>query len=87
MARAVWKYPMAEIGSCRLSMPFDAKVILVDYQNGQLTLWAEVVPSRGKEGRVFVIHGTGHDITNDDEIHVHSWQNGQYVWHLYEEKY
>ena len=62
------------------------KVLLVDVQQrapGLPCLWLEVPLDEPPVDRVFEVVGTGHDVP-EGGVHVGSWQQEGFVWHLYE---
>lgn len=79
--KTIWKY----VVESKLEMPTGARIIHADIQNEEACLWAIVDPEAPKETRSFAIRGTGHPV--DDKLeYVFSWQQGIFVWHLFEEK-
>lgn len=79
--RTIWKYPIGE--SFTLSMPTGARVVHAERQGQTLCLWAEVETTAAPAERTFEVVGTGHPIPAG-AVHVHTWQDPPYVWHLYE---
>ncbi len=85
----VWKYPMDIAGEQKLLTPGAWNPIHVGYQDGRLTLWAEVDPVGGVlVGRTVTIVGTGHSFDPQGMIHVGSAldPNRPLVWHVYVEE-
>ena len=58
--RRVWKF---ELLSASVRMPAYAEVLTVGVQGESVFLWALVDPSAPYFDRRFVVHGTGHPIT------------------------
>jgi hypothetical protein len=89
MGYKVYKYPLIggdKDGYVTIMAPHDAKVVLVDHQEGVPTVWLEVatmVPPAHEERRSFRVYGTGHPIS-DYDIHRGSYTHGDFVWHVYE---
>lgn len=92
----IYKYPLPlrdlQLDSTMyVDMPFDAKPISVDNQDGEVTLWAKVpikVQGATPHGLVRIgIFGTGHDLpTNIHEsrfIGTVLTEGGQLVWHVW----
>jgi hypothetical protein len=81
----IWKFPIAITDAQVVSMPFNAEVISVQFQRGDLVLWA-----KGCSGdqvqlpRVFCIYGTGHPMFDVDRDYVGTVQDGGLVWHVFE---
>jgi hypothetical protein len=63
-------------------MPTDAKIVMVGDQQGAITIWFEH-DNGPLTTRTIYIHGTGHHIPAGRK-HVGSLQQGEFVWHLYE---
>ena len=80
--RTIYKYPMPEYYSL-ISLDPLGKVILVDMQNEVPTMWVELDPDAKGVSREFAIIGTGREVP-DDAQHRGSFQDGVFVWHLYE---
>jgi hypothetical protein len=69
-----------------IKFPFAGTVLLVERQHtGFLAIWVEVdadnPPPRLPSN--FKIVGTGHQEIKPNDLHVTSWQDGMFVWHLY----
>jgi hypothetical protein len=83
--RKVWKYKLDMEGFQSIfEIPEGGKVIHVDNQRGNPTLWVEVDPIKSNEKRTFTYFGTGHTIPVDNWKHVGSCIIEPYVWHVYE---
>jgi hypothetical protein len=82
----IWKYPI-DISQAPLaiSMPFGARILTLQVQHGVPCLWALVNPTATKVARPFVVVGTGHKTPRHAGEYVGTWQDGPYVWHLFEE--
>ena len=86
--RRVYKYPIPTnfVGLeavFELEIPEEAKALTVQVQNSVPCLWAEVWSSDEPKKRKFRIVGTGWDIPAFFD-YVGTWQEGPFVWHLYE---
>ena len=75
----VWRFRLGSVAH----MPRGARIVHVGTPEGVLTLWAEVDPDAEKTLRTFEVFGTGQHIP-DHCVHLHTWIEGPYVWHLYE---
>lgn len=82
MTATVWKFPMAEPGRNRLSMPRGAMVRAVGNQNGGPNLWAEVDTEQPLEDRDFMVVGTGQPVGVG--VYVGTAFCDPFVWHVYE---
>ena len=74
-------------------MPVGARVLRVDRQGVDLTMWALVDPHAEKEARCFKVVGTGWDVPEGAEyIDTHFDRGAQpgfpngFVWHIFEVK-
>ena len=83
--RTIWKWalPIEPGGKWSINMPGGAKVVAFQLHDGVPTVSAEVMPDVEPERREFIVVGTGHDIPGGAE-HVGTWQEGVFVWHLYQ---
>lgn len=93
--RAVWKYPMGnwETGMFSTEMPFGAEVLSLDWQHGNLCMWALVDPDAVKEQRHFIIVGTGHEystewpernLTSEGYRGTFQYLGGDLIFHVFE---
>ena len=63
MKRVIYKYPLIRgFGERSVRMPSGSKVVTVDEQYGQVTVWAEVTPGLPEEQRRFYLVPTGGDV-------------------------
>jgi len=81
----VYKYPFEISSLVEVAIPKDHKILLVECQGQHPCIWAQVnLPSPTVVKR-FRIYGTGHEIDPFETIsHVASFQQGPFVWHMYE---
>ena len=93
MPHVIWKFEL-ELGSCEASIPEGFVPISVQYQHGQLTLWALVNTSAQRKTYLFTTYATGEEmdvaaaaaIRNGDRIHLATVQQPPYkrfVWHIF----
>lgn len=80
----IWKYPVKGTHFA-LAMPEGARVLSVQIQHGEPVLWALVDPEGIRRERRFAIVGTGHDFDATALNYVGTFQEGPFVWHLFEE--
>uniref|UniRef100_A0A6M3JHR0 DUF7352 domain-containing protein n=1 Tax=viral metagenome TaxID=1070528 RepID=A0A6M3JHR0_9ZZZZ len=86
MNKQIWKYSVELSGDAfSRDIPRGADILSFQNQEGNLVFWASVDPQEEKEGRFFVIIGTGMDF-GLHEKHIGTVQDGAYVWHLFEIK-
>jgi hypothetical protein len=85
VSRTIYKYPITpdENGEVLIAAGGTFKLLTVQMRDSVPCLWAEVDPDSPIYVHRFVTVGTGRRIP-DDGVYVGSWQNGRYVWHLYD---
>ena len=85
-ARTIWKYTIS-LGDTRIDMPQGAKILAVQFQAGEIALWALVWPHLPMEKRAITIYGTGHPIpaAPGDYIGTVQTLGGALVWHVFDE--
>lgn len=81
--KEIWKFPI-EMGANKIEMPNGAVVLTVQLQNDIPCLWAIVNPEEASNTRVFHIHGTGHPLEVAPRDYVGTFQQGPFVWHVFE---
>lgn len=89
----IYKYPLRIDGRQSISMPVGSKILCVQLQYGQPTLWV-LVPDcdDAVEARQFAVYGTGEMIVGNSGDYLGTVQiatpgsNGGYVfvWHVFE---
>jgi hypothetical protein len=83
MVKQIWKYKVENV----IEMPLDAEILDVQLQNGQMfnaCIWAKVNPENELEKRKFVVIGTGHSFDDTNHKYIGTYQDGPFVWHLFE---
>ena len=86
MSAVIFKFP--------LTMPDDADLCIMEMSAGpiihagtdpmgQPCLWALTDVDKPYVERTFLLRGTGM-VVPDDAVHLLSWVNGAFVWHLFE---
>lgn len=84
MQETIYKYPLTLDGfSEEIEMPLGARILTLQTQGDIPTLWAIVDPRELMETRLFGAIGTGHPVPANGS-YVGTWQDGPYVWHLFE---
>ena len=79
----VHKFQFSIDDSVRIEMPMNAKVLHVECQDLIPCIWAHVNTANAKETRQFYVTGTGHPVAGRLR-YIASFQQGQFVWHLWE---
>lgn len=81
----IYKYVLDVEDEQQLPMPKGATILHVASVSDQVTLWALVDPDAPVVNRKFVIHGTGHDVTEPDQyVGTAITMNGRLVWHVFD---
>lgn len=83
--KTIWKYRLDEPVKT-LALPAGAKVLAVQMQNAEPTLWVLVDPRNKTEQRTFVNHSTGHTVPDTDDVYCGTLQAGPFVWHIFERR-
>lgn len=83
MTSVIWKYQLRDVRTT-VEMPYGAKVLCVQLQEGYPTIWALVDPLAPKECRTFEVVGTGHKVDAAATTYIGTWQDDPFVWHLFE---
>lgn len=82
---AIWKFQLKFSASMqKVSAPRLGKAVFFGIQNGVYCVWAKVQPGEPDRERQFQIVGTGDEIPLNWR-HVGTVQNGDYVWHLFQD--
>lgn len=80
----VFKYPFGIEDEFEVEMPEEAEIVLVECQDNQPCIWAKVNTEAVVVARKFYLTGTGHELPHVPLSHVASFQQGQFVRHLWE---
>jgi len=83
--KRVFKYEFEITDNLVIPMPIGAQILHADIQAGHPCVWALVDPEHAREDRRFAVHGTGHPVF-ENEVHIATFQQGPFVWHLFERK-
>lgn len=84
---AIWKFEIEAGGYQKnfVPMPMASKILSTQMQDGKLMVWALVVPSMRQVNRVLTVRGTGFPISGSLGTYVGTAQDGEYVWHVFDE--
>jgi hypothetical protein len=85
--RTIWKYPLELKDEQILQLPSRSKILTVQIQNGKLQLWALVNPELPKKQKYIYIYGTGHKISNANQLEYISTiqiKDGSLIFHIFE---
>jgi hypothetical protein len=86
MTTQIWKYTLNGMVN-DIQMPLDAEILTVQLQDGQMfnaCIWAKVNPENELEKRQFVVIGTGHSFDDTNHKYIGTYQEGFFVWHVFE---
>jgi hypothetical protein len=86
MTTQIWKYTLNGMVN-DIQMPMDAEILTVQLQDGQMfnaCIWAKVKPENELEKRQFVVIGTGHSFDDTNHKYIGTYQEGFFVWHVFE---
>lgn len=82
----IWKYPLQVTDVQWVSMPEGARLLYVDYQAGDLSLWAMVDSKAPLRNRLIAVVGTGNPAPTDQDgaSYVGTAISGSFVWHVFD---
>ena len=86
--KTIWKFTLTGHPGTLISldMPAGAKILDCQPQLGVPTIWAIVDPAHGLVKRRFFVFGTGWNMEDFDGklVHIRTFQDGVFVWHVFE---
>lgn len=85
--KTICKYQLDICDDQLIEIPYGGKILDVQIQHNDLQLWALVNPSSSLQKRQIRIHGTGHDVLNDEHLnYISTFQvhGGNLVFHVFE---
>ena len=88
MNTTIYKYPLNLTDEQVLKLPQGYRILSVQVQTGQVTLWAIVNPTNKPVETKIRIHGTGHSVKEHEKLwHIDTIQldGGVLVFHVFEE--
>lgn len=83
----IFKYSLAITDLQIIALPVESRILTVQMQHNQPTLWAMVDESiTHKEARKIAIYGTGNPMPNEPGTYISTFQSygGDKVWHVFE---
>lgn len=87
VSRTIWKFPLAfrnvRGDELEILMPAPNRILTLQVQNGEPTLWALVDPEADVAVYKFIVVGTGYELDGRCGDYVGTWQHPPYVWHLF----
>jgi hypothetical protein len=84
MSLRIWKWSLEMAVEQDLSLPKGAKLLTLQLQAGNPTLWFLCDADAPLEPRRFAIHGTGHPLPEFPGDYKGTFQTGELVWHVFE---
>jgi hypothetical protein len=87
--KIIYKYPIENVSNgARNIIPMQkgAKVLDIEYQGTQLTIWALVEKDAPMEDNEFLIFSTGHAepmFDNPNLVYMSSAQHHTHFWHIF----
>lgn len=83
--RTIWKYSLPLTDDVYgFVIPRGGKIVHVAMQGIYVAMWVDVYTPNQTETRLFVIRGTGHEITHTDAAYIGTAMDGPFVWHVFE---
>lgn len=85
--QAIWKFQIQIKDTQTVTMPYGAKILCVQLQNGVPCLWALCLVKEQPWARTIDIFGTGHlinDMYTRTYIGTVQMEGGALVWHVFE---
>ena len=80
--RVIWKY---DISREIIRVPIWSKVLCVQLQDGEPQIWMLVdTEEKVFERRRFIVIGTGQSFNSKDMNYIGTYQQGIFVWHVFE---
>lgn len=80
----IWKFPLEVTDSQLVNIPEGAKILTVQTQQGIVTLWAVIDPSKDPDTLEVRILGTGNPADNiEDMFYIGTVQERIFVWHVF----
>lgn len=80
----IWKYDVRMAVQFKLELPEKSRVLSVQMQDDAPCMWVRVDTEQPAEVREFAIVGTGNAIPDGYTEHLGTWQQGRFVFHLFE---
>lgn len=67
-----------------IRLPRGAQLLTLQMQAGRPFLWCLIDTDNEEQDWRMVIYGTGRRIAPGPHVYIGTYQNGAYVWHLFE---
>jgi len=77
----IYKYPLKT--NFILQLPSGYKFLKAEVQNKDAQMWVMLDGTKPTKPVSFVIRPTGEEFVSDNLEHLDTFQQGQFVWHLF----
>ena len=89
MSKTIWRFELKTTDNQTIEMPVNAEILTVQTQNEIPCIWAFVDPTETKENRFIEIFGTGHEISQDENVNrnylgTYQLNGGSLIFHVFE---
>lgn len=84
----IYKYSITHKSVQTIELPIHSQILCVQLQFGKPFIWVRIPnPEAPTIERTFEFSGTGEEIDNTIRQYIGTWQEGPFVWHLFEKAY
>ena len=83
--KTVWKFSFEIKDTIKIKLPAFAEILHVETQGNFPAMWCLVDDEAEYVEKTFYLRGTGHEVEKN-LVHISTWIDGPFVWHLFENK-
>ena len=83
--KAIWKQVLCKTDRQAIDLPVGAKILDVQVQRGEWCLWYSCGVDLPLEKRYIAIYATGQEVEALNGDYIGTFQDGPFVWHVFEE--
>lgn len=84
MSRTIWKFPIKIQEEQTITVPGNPTFLHAGLDpSGQACVWAMVYPGDEKREHKILLRGTGHPIEVPFGLHLGTFLQGEFVWHVF----
>lgn len=84
----IYKYPINYKVVQTIELPIHSQILCLQLQLRKPFIWVRIPnPEAPTIERTFELLGTGEEIDNTIRQYIGTWQEGSFVWHLFEKAY
>ena len=80
----IYKYELKIPGVNTVPLPIESEILSVQMQQEKLCMWVMLEPDAPKQIELFVVYGTGWDISDSPGKHLGTVQDRGLVWHVFQ---